>query len=102
MPKSNKMEYDRRLDRFKREARILADISHPGIVRVSDYFEENDTAFGNGFDSWLYASRLLGAHRGAGPAENVVAHLGEKLIEAVSASHSRQVYHLDIKPRISC
>ncbi|MBS1247477.1 MAG: Serine/threonine protein kinase (modular protein), partial [Proteobacteria bacterium] len=33
------------LERFLNEARILARVNHPGVVRVRDFFEANGTAY---------------------------------------------------------
>ena len=37
--------YQRALERFTWEGKILAGLNHPGIVRVSDLFEERGTAY---------------------------------------------------------
>jgi len=83
--------------RFDQEARVLAELSHPGIVR---YFDHGVTPNGSPFIAmeWLEGETLedrLG--RGTlGPAAS--AHVARLVLEALSAAHSRDIVHRDIKP----
>ncbi|MBN2576640.1 MAG: serine/threonine protein kinase [Deltaproteobacteria bacterium] len=85
------------LARFDQEARVLAELSHPGIVR---YLDHGVTATGTPYLAmeWLEGEtledRLL---RGTlGPFEAVrVACL---VLEALAVAHARHIVHRDIKP----
>jgi serine/threonine protein kinase len=83
--------------RFDQEARVLAELSHPGIVR---YFDHGVTPNGSPYIAmeWLEGETLedrLGRGN-LGPA--AAAHLARLVLEAVSAAHSRNIVHRDIKP----
>jgi tetratricopeptide (TPR) repeat protein len=84
--------------RFQREARLLSELSHPGIVR---YLDHGVTPAGEPYlvMEWLegeeLSERLL---RGPLSIEEAVI-LGRRVSEALSAAHERGVLHRDIKPR---
>jgi serine/threonine protein kinase len=84
------------LARLTTEARLLAGLSHPGLVKVFDVCMESDQPY--------LVMQLIGGNtlrtlinRGAlEPA--VVARLGARLAETLRYVHSRDVVHRDIKP----
>lgn len=88
--------YERSLAAFCREARILAGVNHPGVVRVHDIFQACGTAYmvmeyaeGERLTDWLPAH----------VAEPVaVTSVLQRLLEALDWLHAREVLHRDIKP----
>jgi tetratricopeptide (TPR) repeat protein len=88
---------DDELERFAREARSIADLRHPGVVR---YVAHDASRAGPPFLAmeWLEGQDL--AERLAGPglsiAETLV--LGRKVAEALSAVHACGTIHRDLKP----
>ena len=83
--------------RFLTEARTLAQFNHPGIVRVLEVFEANNTAY-------LVMEALTGETLGAKIArekklpEETVKKLALELCDALSVVHKVGLLHRDIKP----
>lgn len=89
---------DKLRGKFIAEARTLHQLSHPGIVKVHDVFEENGTAYyvmdfidGESLDS------VIKRHNGKLPEDVVRKYLGD-VADALSYLHQRNRLHLDIKP----
>ena len=84
-------------ERFLREARIVAQMEHPGIVAVFDFGHEGETAY-------LVLEYVAGsnlANRMEQPPKLDRAGCTRVLIEAASAldyAHKRGVVHRDVKP----
>lgn len=88
--------YERSLAAFCREARILAGLNHPGVVKVYDIFQAGGTAYmvmeyveGERLSEWLPVHErevqlVIGALR--------------SLLDALGYLHSNEVLHRDIKP----
>ena len=85
------------LGKFKDEAKSLYRLRHPGIVRVSDVFEENGTAY--------YVMDYIAGHS----LQDIVKKEGRltearslkyirEVSDALSYVHSHNRLHLDIKP----
>jgi hypothetical protein len=84
------------IERFQREARLLANLTHPHIVPV------HATGFADGIP--YYTMDLLTGEtladrlqRGPMPAEEVV-RIGRNVLAALGAAHRREVVHRDVKP----
>jgi len=83
--------------RFQREARVLAQLHHPAIVR---YIAHGSTRTGRAFLAmeWLdgedLSTRL--SRTGLTPAESV--RLVSRVAEALAVAHARGIVHRDLKP----
>ncbi len=86
------------IDRFVREAEVLAALRHPNIVAYVDHGETEDGRHFLAME-WL-TGHDLGAHlerHGPLAAEDAVTLL-RRLTEALAVAHARGVVHRDIKP----
>jgi hypothetical protein len=86
---------DRRA-RFEREARAVAKLKHPGIVRIDALGEENGVAFCV-FE--LVDGDSLAKAVGRGPlAIDRALAIGEQLARALAHAHAHGIIHRDVKP----
>lgn len=83
-------------DRFAREARAIAALSHPGIVTVYSFEEADGVSF---LTMELVEGQMLSERvtpRGMPAAE--LLDIGIQIADAVSAAHDKGVIHRDLKP----
>jgi serine/threonine protein kinase len=87
---------------FVNEARTLAALSHPNIVRVHQLFEENDTAY-MAMD-YVEGRDLLDIidDGEGGLRPDRIVEITRKMISALGHIHDRQVLHCDISPDNIC
>lgn len=95
---TNNILAERFLNKFIKEAQIIAQLSHPNIINVTDVFQENGTAYyvmdfieGISFSEELKLKRNGYSLQEAFPYINQVAN-------ALKYIHSKNLLHLDIKP----
>jgi hypothetical protein len=86
------------LHSFVNEARVLAQLEHPSLVKVYHFWEEHGTAYmvmpyydGITLKAWL-------AGQQAPPDEAALRHLLVPLLEALEVMHDASIYHRDIAP----
>lgn len=97
LPEVNTSGYEWGLDRFLEEARVLARVQHPYVVRVKRYFKANGTAYivmdyeeGEPLSALLKRNRVL--------AEDDLRGMLEEVLPALEAVHREGYLHRDIKP----
>jgi len=85
------------LVRFEREARILAEIDHPNIVRYIDYAV---AVLGQPYlvMEWLDGEVLAARLRARPFTVRETLALGREVAEALAATHARGIIHRDLKP----
>jgi len=93
----DRAEVEEILARFKREAQAAGRLSHPNIVSIYEYGEDNGTAF---IAMEFVEGRELKEHFDANerfPMAEIVRIMGQ-LLDALDFSHKNGVVHRDIKP----
>lgn len=94
------------LERFRREARVMAGLNHPGILQVDEYGETEGRPWLRmeliqgrpaGEQSLVSLGDLIQSRNGRLEADEVRALL-DALLEALSYAHDRGVVHRDLKP----
>jgi TolB-like protein/Flp pilus assembly protein TadD len=85
-----------RLERFEREARAVAALSHPNILAIHDYGSHAGVAYAvmELLEGETLRSRLA---RGALPWRDA-AEVGAAIAEGLAAAHTKGIVHRDLKP----
>jgi serine/threonine protein kinase len=85
------------LDKFLKECRTLANFKHPNVVRVSRFFQANNTAYmvmdyesGESFKDWLAQRRTID--------EALLLKMIQPLLDGLDVVHKAGFLHRDIKP----
>jgi len=83
--------------RFKNEARAVGRLSHPGIVAIYEYGEDDNTAYiAMEYVEGRTLSQILGGS--SRPPECDILTLMDQLLAALDCAHKHGVWHRDIKP----
>lgn len=84
-------------NKFVKEAQMIGQLDHPGIVKVSNIFEENGTVYY--VMEFVEGKSLSEIIKKTGPLpEELALHYISKVAEALEYIHQHNVNHLDIKP----
>ncbi len=85
------------LQRFLHEAQVLAQVNHPSVVRVKDFFEANGTAYiVMDYEDGEPLSQVL--QREKNLPEERVRRLLDDVLPALESVHSLGYLHRDLKP----
>ena len=83
--------------RFLKEAKNIAKLDHPGIVKIHDIFEENNTAYY--VMDYIEGENLNEmVKRGGALSERKALDYIRKVGDALDYVHSRNMTHFDVKP----
>lgn len=94
---NDKIKFEEYKVKFLNEAQTLAKLDHKNIVKVTDYFEENNTGyFAMEFIEGDSLRKII--DRSGKSDEDFAIKLVLKLSEAIEFLHNRKILHRDIKP----
>lgn len=94
----HKSIFDAGLKSFINEARLLAKFSHPALVQVHQFFEQNDTAYMvMRYYEGSTLSRMV-TEKSVQISEERLAMWGKKLLDAIEVLHRAECFHRDIAP----
>jgi serine/threonine protein kinase len=85
------------MKRFRREAKVLAKMAHPGVVQIFDFVDDGDLV-------WIVMEFVKGMEladylKEHGPLTvKEAAPMGIQLAEALAYTHSLEIIHRDFKP----
>jgi eukaryotic-like serine/threonine-protein kinase len=89
-------ESEKARERFRREARAAARLSHHSIIQIYDILESEE---GDAIVMELVEGESLGRRLGRGPLSiDETVHLGREIAEGLAAAHARGIVHRDLKP----
>lgn len=94
---ANQASFNQQKEKFKKEALRLANLSHPNLAKVHEFFEENGTAYivMDYIDGMSLGAKL----RREGPlSESLVLDYLKQILAALEVAHKQNIWHLDIKP----
>jgi serine/threonine protein kinase len=87
------------VERFKREARSAAALSHPNVVSVYDWGCSKDETYYIAME-YVPSGTLMDRIFDEGALDpNIAAELGFQVAEALGFAHKRGVIHRDVKPQ---
>jgi eukaryotic-like serine/threonine-protein kinase len=91
------------LKSFFEEGRSLAQISHPSVVSVLNFFRENETVYlvmnylqGATLQDFIMTGRQIKA--GKAFSESTIRSVFEEILQGLRVVHQNKMLHLDIKP----
>jgi serine/threonine-protein kinase len=85
-----------RVNRFQREAEVLAALNHPNIAGIHDLQEANGSRF---LVLELVEGETLADRLKRGPiAVDEAVAIAKQIVDALEAAHERGIVHRDLKP----
>lgn len=88
------------LERFRREARAAAKLSHPNIVPIYDVGEDSETKTPFIVMELVEGGNLKEHIRRSAPLSNAeIRSIGAALASALEYAHKRKLIHRDVKPQ---
>ena len=103
VPTDKQALYRLGLKSFFEEGRALAQINHPGVVSVLNFFRENETVYmvmnfleGDTLQEFIMTARDL--RRDKILRESTIRSLFDEVMLALRVVHQHKMLHLDIKP----
>src|SRR5262245_2976736 len=85
-----------RVNRFQREAEVLASLNHPNIAAIHDFQETNGTRY---LVLELVEGETLADRIARGPlAVEEALNIAIQICDALEAAHERGIIHRDLKP----
>ena len=93
----NRASFNQQKEKFKKEALRLANLNHPNLVKVHEFFEENGTAYYvmDYIDGESLRTKL---NREGKLSESLVVNYLQQILSALEVAHKQSIWHLDIKP----
>lgn len=85
-----------RLSRFKREARAVAQLSHPNILAIHDFGDDDGVSYS--VTELLDGSDLRQRLQGHPLPISKVLRIGREIAKGLAAAHTKGIVHRDIKP----
>ena len=93
-------EFSFGLKRFLEEARTLAQLDHPNIVRVRDYFEENGTGYlVMDYYDGMTLSEFMERHEDGKISVKLAIEILMPVLDGLKEVHAKGFLHRDIKPQ---
>lgn len=94
---ANQQSFIQLKEKFKKEALRLAQLNHPNLVKVHEFFEENGTAY-YVMDYIEGESLRTKLNREGRLSESLVLNYMRQILPALETAHKQSIWHLDIKP----
>lgn len=82
--------------RFEREARAIASLSHPNIVAIHDFGEQNGTFYV--ITELLHGRTLRKRMEEGAVGWRKAVEIGAEIAEGLAAAHAHSIVHRDLKP----
>ncbi len=93
---ANSVPFSQQRSKFEKEARRLSELNEPHIVKVYDFFEENETAYY--VMDYVQGRSLAEVSKTQVVTEQQAYDYLEQMLATLRTLHQHYIWHLDIKP----